>query len=203
MKKLLALFIFSFVFHLHSFSQTKEVAGPAFIDSAKVVKTTALSKKRLIPSSKKPKLYNPRNRGINKVVPGKGLPKTVDAALQSKMGEIHVKSPILSFDAAVSRSTPTDPTGAVGRNHYVNAWNSEFAIWDKSGSNIIPESSLASIGGTFNNETDGDRIVFYDESADRFVLMQFSAKDGSATPPALLFAVAQGSDPVNSGWYTY
>ncbi len=203
MKRILYLLILNFVFHLNSFGQTNEITGPTFIDSASVLKSIPLSKARLIPSTKKEKLYNPRNRGINKVVPGKGLPKTIDAALQNKKGEVQVKSPLLTFDAAVSRSTPTDPTGAVGRNHYVNAWNSEFAIWDKNGNVIIPESSLASIGGTFTNETDGDPIVFYDESADRFILMQFSAKDGSSTPPALLFAVSQGPDPVNSGWYTY
>ena len=203
MKKFLYLFILSFVFHLNANAQTNQITGPAFIDSANAVKSGPLTKESLIPSKKKPKLFNPRNRGINKVVPGKGLPKIKDAALQSKMGEIQVKSPILTFDGAVSRSTPSDPTGAVGRNHYVNAWNSEFAIWDKNGNNIIPESSLASIGGTFTNETDGDPIVFYDESADRFILMQFSAEDGSSSPPALLFAVAMGSDPVNSGWYTY
>ncbi len=203
MKKLLLLFTLSFVFHLNSAAQSNEVTGPAFIDSANVVKSIALSKARLIPSSKKPKLYNPRNRGINKVVPGKGLPKTVDAALQSKMGEVQVKSPEFTFDAAITRSTPSDPTGAVGTDHYVNAWNSEFAIWDKNGNNLVPGSSLASIGGTFTNETDGDPIVFYDEPADRFVLMQFSAEDGSSTPPALLFAVSQGTDPVNDGWYTY
>ncbi len=203
MKKLLYLLIFSFVFHLNVNAQTNQITGPSYIDSAKVVKSGPLTKESLIPSNKKPKLYNPRNRGINKVVPGKGLPKTIDPALQSKMGDVQVKSPILTFDAAITRSTPSDPTGAVGRNHYVNAWNSEFAIWDKQGNNIIPASSLASIGGTFTNETDGDPIVFYDESADRFILMQFSAESNSPTPPALLFAVAQGPDPVNSGWYTY
>ncbi len=203
MKKLLYLLIIGFVFHLHSSAQTNQITGPAFIDSASVMKSGPLSKESLIPSIKKPKLYNPRKRGINKVVPGKGLPKTENPALQKKMGKIQVKSPVLTFDAAVTRSTPSDPTGAVGRNHYVNAWNSEFAIWDKQGNNIIPASSLASIGGTFTNETDGDPIVFYDESADRFILMQFSADFGSSTPPALLFAVAQGPDPVNSGWYTY
>ncbi|WP_026933166.1 T9SS type A sorting domain-containing protein [Christiangramia echinicola] len=202
MKKISTLLILLLIFHLNSVAQTNEIVGPAFIDSAKVVKSGALTKDNLIPSSKKPKLYNPRNRGINKVVPGKGLPKTTDAALQSKMGDIPVKAPVLTFDGAVTRSTPSDPTGAVGRDYYVNAWNSEFAIWDKSGNVVVPESSLASIGGTFTNETDGDPIVFYDESADRFVLMQFSTENGS-TPPALLFAVAQGPDPVNSGWYTY
>ncbi|MDX1760909.1 MAG: GEVED domain-containing protein [Christiangramia sp.] len=203
MKKLFSLLVLIFVFHLDSVSQTKEITGPAFIDSASVVKSGPLSKARLIPSLKKPKLYNPRKRGINKTVPGKGLPKTVNPNLQTKKGDIPAKSPLLIFESANSRSTPTDPTGAVGVDHYVNAWNSEFAIWDKSGNNIVPGSSLSSIGGTFTNETDGDPIVFYDEAADRFILMQFSAEDGSSTPPALLFAVAQGSDPVNSGWYTY
>ena len=203
MKKLLPLLILSFVFHLNSISQTNEIAGPAYIDSANVVKSGALSKATLIPSLKKPKLYNPRNRGINRVVPGKGLPKTENPFLQKKMGDIPAKAPIFTFESANSRSTPTDPTGAVGKDYYVNAWNSEFAIWDKSGNIIIPGSSLSSIGGTFTNENDGDPIVFYDEAADRFILMQFSAEIDSPTPPALLFAVAQGSDPVNSGWYTY
>jgi len=205
MKKLFLLFSLCFIFHLNALGQTNEIAGPAFIDSASVIKSGPLSKADLKQSHEKAKLYNPRNRGINKVVPGKGLPKGLDPALQSKMGEIPVKSPIFSFDGAVTRSTPSDPTGAVGKNHYVNAWNSAFAIWDKEGNQMLPPSSLESIGGAFNNETDGDPIVFYDEAADRFILMQFSAApgSGSTSPPALLFAVAQGSDPVNSGWYTY
>ncbi|SDS27334.1 T9SS type A sorting domain-containing protein [Gramella sp. MAR_2010_147] len=205
MKKLLLLFSLSFIFHLNSSAQINEIAGPAFIDSASVVKAGPLSKARLIRPQEKAKLYNPRNRGINKVVPGKGLPKTIDPALQSKMGDIPVKAPIFSFDGAVSRSTPSDPTGAVGKNHYVNAWNSAFAIWDKEGNQLVPPSALESIGGAFSNENDGDPIVFYDESADRFILMQFSAEagNGSSSPAALLFAVSQGPDPINSGWYTY
>ncbi|MDR5589132.1 GEVED domain-containing protein [Christiangramia sp. SM2212] len=203
MKKLLLLFSLCFIFHLNSFGQTNEKVGPAFVDSASVMKTGPLSKATLKRSHEKAKLYNPRNRGINRVVPGKGLPKTIDPALQSKMGEIPVKSPILTFDGAVTRSTPSDPTGAVGRNHYVNAYNTEFAIWDKDGNVVLPPASLESIGGAFSGENDGDPIVFYDEAADRFILMQFSAERGSVTPPALLFAVSQGSDPVNNGWFTY
>ena len=207
MKKIVLLFTISLVFQLNSFAQSEEKMAPVFIDSAVMVKSGPLSKARLIPSSKKQKLYNPRNRGINRIVPGKGLPKTEDITVQKKMGDIPAKSPILSFDGANTLSTPSDPTGAVGKNHYVNAWNSEFAIWDKQGNVIIPGTSLASIGGTFNDETDGDPIVFYDESADRFILMQFSdalAPSGSSeSPAALLFAVSQGPDPVNSGWYTY
>lgn len=193
---LLTLFIF--FLSLHIFSQDREIAGPVYIDSAIAVPSSSLSKGKLIPPSTEYKLVNPRNRGINKVVPGKGLPKTTDAALQEKMGELPQKAPLLSFVSAVTRSTPSDPTGAAGPNHYVNAWNSAFSIFDKSGNRIVEPASLASIGGNFTGETLGDPIVLYDQFADRFLITQFSD-----TPKSFLVAVSQGPDPVNDGWYTY
>ena len=83
------------------------------------------------------------------MVPGKGYPKGVDAALQSKKGEIPSRAPILNFDAVTTRSTPSDPTGVAGLNHYLNAWNSAFSIYDKEGNLLMPPVSLASIGGEF------------------------------------------------------
>ena len=198
MKKLLFLFTFSLLFHLNFFGQKQEKAGPVYVDSANAVMSGSLSKARLVPPSTEFKIYNPRNRGINKVVPGKGLPRTADPALQSKMGEIKARTPIITFDAAISRSTPTDPTGVAGPNHYVNAWNSAFSIWDKDGNQIVPPSSLASIGGEFEGEILGDPIVVYDEAANRYIISQFSD-----TPESFLIAVSQGPDPVNDGWYTY
>ena len=192
------LTLFIFFLSLQIFSQQREIAGPVYIDSAKAIPTSSLTKGKLIPPSTEYKLVNPRNRGINKVVPGKGLPKTKDAALQEKMGEMPGKAPLLSFVAAVTRSTPSDPTGAAGPNHYVNAWNSAFSVFDKSGNRIVPPASLASIGGEFANETLGDPIVLYDQFADRFLITQFSD-----TPESFLVAVSQGPDPVNDGWFTY
>lgn len=198
MKKLLFLFTFSLLFHLNFFAQKNEKAGPVYVDSAKAVISGSLSKSKLIPPSTEFKIYNPRNRGINRVVPGKGLPKTIDPALQAKMGDIQGRSPIITFDGATSRSTPTDPTGVAGPNHYVNAWNSAFSIWDKEGNQIVPPASLASIGGEFEDEVLGDPIVVYDEAANRYIISQFSD-----TPESFLIAVSQGPDPVNDGWYTY
>ncbi len=198
MKKLLFLFTFQLLFQLHAFSQQKETAGPVFIDSASAVVSGSLSKAKLVAPSTEFKIYNPRNRGINKVVPGKGLPKTIDPALQTKMGDIKSRTPILTFDGAISRSTPTDPTGVAGPDHYLNAWNSAFSIWDKNGNQVVPPASLASIGGEFTGETLGDPIVVYDEAADRYIISQFSD-----TPESFLVAVSQGPDPVNDGWYTY
>lgn len=192
------LFVFFFL-SLQIQAQVGEKAKPVYIDSAAAVSAPAISsKKNLIPPSTEYKLVNPRNRGINKVVPGKGLPKTEDPTRQKEEGKIPSKAPELSFDAAVSRTTPTDPTGAAGPNHYVNAWNSAFSIFDKQGNRIVEPVSLASIGGEFTNETLGDPIVVYDKFADRFLITQFSD-----TPESFLVAISRGPDPVNDGWYTY
>ena len=192
------LSLFLLLFTLQISAQKRETSGPVYIDSAAAVSVTAISTRKMKAPSTEYKLVNPRNRGINKVVPGKGLPKTQDAALQSKMGEFPSKAPILSFDAAVTRSTPSDPTGAAGPNHYVNGWNSAFSVFDKSGNQIVSPASLSSIGGEFTNETLGDPIILYDEFADRFLITQFSD-----TPESFLVAVSQTSDPVNGGWNTY
>lgn len=175
-----------------------ERSRPVLSGSARAISTEAISQKELLPPSGEFKIFNPKNRSANIVVPGKGYPKNVDAAWQKTSGDIPNKKPILIFDAATSGSTPTDPTGAVGPNHYVNAWNSAFAIYDKEGNELLPPADLQSIGGTFVGEDLGDPIVFYDSFADRFVITQFSD-----SPNSLLVAITKGPDPVNDGWYTY
>ncbi|HER41260.1 MAG TPA: hypothetical protein ENO10_08580, partial [Salinimicrobium catena] len=180
------------------FSQINERARPVLSGSARAISTEAISTKDLLPPSGEFKIFNPKNRSSNIVVPGKGFPKNMDAAWQKEAGKIPGKKPVLTFDAATSGSTPTDPTGAVGPNHYVNAWNSAFAIYDKQGNLLSPPADLKTIGGHFVDEDLGDPIVFYDSFADRFLITQFSD-----SPNSLLVAVSTGPDPVNDGWFTY
>jgi hypothetical protein len=143
------------------------------------------------------KEYNPKRSDGNKVVPGKGTPIDGDPLRIDPSNRTNnpSKSPIITWNAATSGSTPTDPTGAVGPNHYVNAWNSSFRIWDKEGNSLTAPASLANI---FPGEDLGDPIVFYDKFANRFVITQFSD-----TPNGFLVAICQGPDPLNDGWYTY
>ena len=142
-----------------------------------------------------PQEVNPKRRDANQAVPGKGLPAGPDPLWQqqSKSTMIKGKEPILSFQAAASSTIPTDPTGAVGPNHFMNSWNSSFRIWDKQGNSLIPAASLGTI---WPGQTLGDPIVMYDQIADRFIITQFYSN-------GFLFAISQGPDPVNSGWYTY
>ncbi|MDT0556479.1 T9SS type A sorting domain-containing protein [Patiriisocius hiemis] len=144
----------------------------------------------------------PKRQRANNVIPGKGS-QGVDKALQT-MAPIHPsKAPLLTFTADISQATPSDPTGAVGPDHYVGAWNSAFRIFDKTGTPLTPEASLATI---FPGNAIGDPIVFFDpfiendpgEPRGRFVITEFDS-----SPNGFNVAVCQGPDPVNDGWYVY
>ncbi|GAA4274138.1 hypothetical protein GCM10022258_34320 [Aquimarina gracilis] len=140
-----------------------------------------------------------KRRGKNTFVPGKGFPlagqKDPLMSVQQKAAKMAISTEIASFTAHQGFSTPTDPTGAIGPNHYVYAFNSGFGIRDRNGNVLLAEASLATI---FPGESLGDPIVVYDNFAERFIIMQFSN-----TPNGFLIAVGQGPDPVNDGWFTY
>lgn len=147
-----------------------------------------------IPAEDLKKEMNPKRWGKNTSDPSKGLPRGNDPLWekQVQVTKSPGKAPILTFEAASSGSTPTDPTGAVGPNHFLNSWNSSFRIFDKAGNPLISASSLANIfPGTL-----GDPIVLYDRYADRFFISEFYSNGFDV-------AVSQGPDPVNDGWHVY
>jgi len=139
----------------------------------------------------------PKHRGANITVPGKGFPKGNDALveMQKAARRIQGREPSLVFDANVSNYTPSDPTGAVGPNHFIGAWNTGFRIFDKSGNPLTDPALLSTL---FPGNNIGDPIVIYDAQADRFIITEFDSN-----PNGFNMAVCQGSDPVNDGWYIY
>lgn len=141
-----------------------------------------------------------RRSGRNTVIPGKGLPAAGQSdPLMAKQKNNTIRATlseeVASFDAHLGGSPLNDPTGAIGPNHYVYAFNRGFGILDRAGNVLLPEASLTTI---FPGEDLGDPIVVYDNYADRFIIMEFSN-----TPNSILIAVGQGPDPVNDGWFTY
>jgi len=137
----------------------------------------------------------PKRRHGNRVVPGKGS-DIDDPAKQTTAPTRQGRAPSLVFDADTTpQAGVTDPTGAVGPNHYLAAWNFGFRIFDKSGNPLVPEANLGTIL-TGNNA--GDPIVLYDHWADRYIITEF---DGS--PNGFEIAISQGPDPVNDGWFVY
>lgn len=189
-----ALIIFSGVAQKKSEQKATIIKTPVSFSKVPSI-AQQIEEGKFIPAPNLMKEYNPKRRGVNMAVPGKGLPKNGDPLVnkQSKAVQYKGTEPILIFQSASAYSTPTDPTGAVGPNHYVNAWNSSFRIWDKQGNALTNAGSLANI---FPGQSQGDPIVMYDQFADRFLITQFYSN-------GFLVAISQGPDPVNDGWYTY
>jgi hypothetical protein len=100
-------------------------------------------------------------------------------------------------------SAPPDTVGDVGPNHYVQMVNSDFAVFNKTGTPIfgpVPTNTLWSgFGGGCQSNDDGDGTVLYDPIADRWVLSQFSV---STTPFLECVAVSQTADPTGA-WNRY
>ena len=179
------------------FAQEKGLKANYFSKAVYMHEIPALSKMDNIIAAKGfEHVAPPKRRGQNTFIPGKGTPNGIDPLVQNQRNvqSTTSRAPLASFGAHAG-TVLNDPTGAIGPNHYVYAFNSGFGILDRSGNVLVPEASL---GTLFPNETLGDPIVVYDHYAGRFIIMEFSN-----SPNGVLIAVCKGADPVNDGWYTY
>ncbi|HEX8917553.1 MAG TPA: hypothetical protein VF898_03545 [Chloroflexota bacterium] len=105
---------------------------------------------------------------------------------------------------------PPDPNGDVGPNDYVQAVNSSFAVYSKTGSLLasFTEASLwsASNAPQCDGNGQGDPVVLYDPMADRWILTNFAfpiVNGNPASPYYECIAVSRSGDPVSGGWYLY
>ncbi len=143
------------------------------------------------------RMGHPKRKGANITIPGKGLPIDKDPLVDNQKAARRTegREPKLVFDANTSSYTPSDPTGAVGPNHFVGGWNVGFRIFDKQGNPLSPAASLSTL---FPGNTMGDPIVLYDVDADRFIITEFDQ-----SPNGFNMAICKGPDPVNDGWWIY
>jgi hypothetical protein len=122
------------------------------------------------------------------------LPGGKDPVLQKQGASHWTKAPLQNWDGTSFTAYPPDPSGAAGPNHYVHMVNSEFTIYDKTGTVLYGPAALGTLLGGSN---DGDPIVMYDADADRWFLSQFKTSNNS-----LQIAVSQTNDPTGA-YYTY
>src|SRR5262249_34656642 len=126
-------------------------------------------------------------------------------------------SPIQNF-AGLSRTdtctggqcgagTPPDTNGDVGPNHYIQAVNSAFAIYNKTGTLLasFTENALWAGSGTFCDGNGGAApAVIYDSIADRWILTNLAYTGSATTGPFYeCIAVSQTNNPVTGGWFLY
>lgn len=124
------------------------------------------------------------------------LPQLEDPAIQKKMGSRQSQVIINSWDGLSGLSVPPDPTGAAGPDYYVQAVNSSYQIFTKTGGNV-PGGGPFTLGSLLFGSNDGDPIVLYDKYADRWVITEFKVFG-----KRVLFAVSVTNDPTGQ-YYTY
>lgn len=204
MKHLSSIILFVLALAISGFAQDKQsvkatefgmLPAPTLVPS--IAKQIANGTIKLADPNMAPLPGHPKRRGVNNVIPGKGLPVNGDALVSNQQRAVKKqgKEPLLVFDANISSYTPSDPTGAVGPNHFIGAWNTGFRIFDKEGN---PLTSAMTLSTLFPGNNAGDPIVLYDVEADRFVITEFDH-----SPNGLNIAICQGPDPVNDDWHVY
>lgn len=130
------------------------------------------------------------NRKRPEAVNENALPLGNDEITQETFGMKANKAPIVNFDG-LSGAFPPDPSGAAGPNHYVQAVNTAFRVYSKTGSPLTGSMSLSSLWSGSSN--DGDPIVLYDRHADRWVITQFQVSGNK-----ILFAVSTTPSPTGT-----
>ena len=108
-----------------------------------------------------------------------------------------------NFAAYGFRIFPPDTIGDVGPDHYVQAANALFRVFDKTGNPLTPPLKMSSLFAVLNTgcsvRDDGDPIVLYDTLADRWILSQFCKK---FPPFRQMIAVSMTGDPTG-GFFVY
>jgi hypothetical protein len=106
---------------------------------------------------------------------------------------------------------PPMANGAVGRDHYIQAVNSAYAIYSKTGTllaSFTQNQFFAAAGeNPCNGSSGGDAVVLYDQIADRFILTNRAGgtdAGGFPIPPFFqCIAASKTSDPVSGGWWLF
>jgi len=121
-------------------------------------------------------------------------------------------APLLTFEGVAETQSgcgcePPDSDGDVGPNHYIEAINSSFKVFDKNGNTLAGPTTYNSLfapltGTPCNGANDGDPFVFYDQLADRWVISDFAFASLNG-PFYQCIGVSKTSDPVTGGWFLY
>lgn len=193
MKKIIVLFSFlllSFIIQAQDTAKpTYNVTG-TYLGKTKAFKDLPTVKEPEKRQSSRSKIIRNRMRAARKVNDN-ALPLNGDRNAQLQFGSVNTLALEQNFPGAninEGGAVPPDPTGAVGPNHYVHAFNLGIKIFDKSGNLLYGPISL---GDFFQNGVNnGDPIVLYDQLADRYFISQFRVSNN-----ALLIAVSETPDP--------
>jgi len=118
-------------------------------------------------------------------------PQGEDPASQKIMGFKSTIPTLINMNGQNGNGTPPDPSGSAGINHYVQAVNSYYKIFNKTGTSAAGPFTLGALLFSCN---DGDPIVMYDKFAERWIIAEFDYE----SPYHIYIAVSTTNDPTGS-----
>jgi hypothetical protein len=197
------------------------VGDAVTVDGPKVVPAQFDGDLRFLPSlpsgAEGPVIYRPRLKGPPSTKPAGAAPAAPSAPTgpQAPMPSPIQNFPGMSFTdpclgGQCGGGWPPDTNGQVGPNHYIQAVNVGYAIYNKTGTLLTAfrENQLWATAGAppCTGNSQGDPIVVYDAIADRWILTHFAFATSGGNPIQPFYqciAVSKTSDPVAGGWWLY
>ena len=115
--------------------------------------------------------------------------------------------PLLTFEGIgdTCGCQPSDSEGDVGPNHYIEAINESFKIYDKSGNTLAGPTTYNSFFAPLTGTPCAQRkmtvthYVMYDQQADRWLITDFAFPSFPGSSFWECIAVSQTNDPVSGG----
>jgi hypothetical protein len=202
---LIVLFPLILIFPQDGTLHPDEVKYPIYMD-----KSPTLISMKMIPPTRSIGKEEEENEIPNQVRPNQNKPLMKnenfrDPVVQDKFGPLQTTATIVNFDGMGNNLGyyPPDITGDVGPNHIVQSVNSQFQIWNKSGSSLYGPANLSTLWadtgpGAWVGTNDGDPIVLYDQIADRWLISQFALPSYPNGPFYELIAISSTSNPLGT-----
>ena len=138
------------------------------------------------------------------------LVQTIAPKPLAAVAGVSFEGPGVGLSGFSMTSAPPDMTLAVGPNHIVAWVNSQYAVFSKTGTVLLPpvngNTLFAGLGNECATTNRGDPILQYDRLAQRWILSQFAFPvDGGGSPISpyyQCFAISTTSDPTGT-YYRY
>jgi len=156
--------------------------------------TSSEKKKKVKRNRKAPNNFAGRGKYVSTVA--NAQPQGPDPIRQTDFNLTagQIVEPLVNIDGITNGFSPTDPSGDIGTDHYLQAINAtSLAVFDKQGG-FITSFTANTIWSAIGFSSMGDPIILFDQEAGRWLITEF--------PPSnqLLVAISDDSDPL--GGYT-
>jgi hypothetical protein len=169
-----------------STASTSGTFGPTVINGAFQGESPAVASLPVLPV-----LPGPLHAIPNESLQPGGNSNAHDPVVQHQKGTGPISAPIQSFDGiclpfgppcaqpSSCSCLPPDTEGEVGGSQYVQAVNTDFAVYSKTGAVLRTSTPINELWANTNGEckihNDGDPVVVYDQLAQRWLISQFIA----------------------------